>query len=81
MTTSALNFPFAFEERDGFSSDDSSQNSLRYEQLFQLILACNFEGLLIEYVGHPLINFLKETKCQNFAMFLEVFIRYQIKIV
>ena len=72
-----MNLPFATEERDKATSSGDQQYRLKYDELFQLILACNFGGLLMEYEGHPFINFLKETGCRNFAMFLEVFIRYK----
>jgi len=74
MISTAMNLPNAVEERDQ-SSSPANESCFRYESLFQWILAFNFAAVMHKEEDHPLITFLKNSNCQNFAYFFETFIR------
>lgn len=71
MVTTALNFSKAIEERD--SRTLNNLNALKYEELYQAILDCDFKFAApsAEENYNPFILYLHENGYQNFISFFQ----------
>ena len=80
MISTALNLSKAIRDRDMKNqlTKQPFDFLLKLDEIFQKTLYFNFQTYYqtANETGNPLLYFLRENNCENFASFLELFERY-----